>query len=416
MVNVSVIIPVYNVERYLPECLESIFAQEFESMEILCVEDCSEDGSLEILEKYVQKDHRVRIIRHNQNRGLSAARNTGLDNATGKYVLFVDSDDFLEKNAIQLLYHEAEKKETDIVYFDYIRFCDESPADIVAPKTVRHSYDGGYTGREFFCATMQNNEFEVMAWRQFFRRDFLEQNHIRFLEGIYHEDNLFSFYAAMEAQRVCNLSDVLYHYRQRENSIMQTKNEKRAQSMFVILTNLFFYWKNHEFSEEQSFCIGMYWENLYKVFLFYKSYGDSAKALPFGDAADKEVYRILQSSGDRKWLDVDKLPLDKVRAYTKIIVYGAGKAARQVVSYLGQNDINVSAIMVRNKNVNADVFCGIQVYEVEEGIDLTDDCVVIIGVTSKYSSGIEELLKDTGFKHIIKLPDGEGKRGDYGFV
>lgn len=188
MKKVSIIVPVYNVEQYLPECLESIFAQEYESMEILCVEDCSEDGSLEILKKYAQKDHRVRIIRHNQNRGLSAARNTGLENATGKYVLFVDSDDFLEKNAIQLLYHEAEQKKTDIVYFDYIKFCDESSVDIVAPKTVWHSYDGVYTGSEFFCATMQNNEFEVMAWRQFFRRDFLEQNHIRFLEGIYHED------------------------------------------------------------------------------------------------------------------------------------------------------------------------------------------------------------------------------------
>lgn len=410
------IVPVYNVEQYLPECLESIFAQEFKSMEILCVEDCSEDGSLEILKKYAQKDHRIRIIQHNKNRGLSAARNTGLENATGKYVLFVDSDDVLGKNAIQLLYHEAEQKETDIVYFDYIKFYDENWVDGVAPKTVRHSYDGVYTGREFFCATMQNKEFVVMAWRQFFRRDFLEQNQIQFLEGIYHEDVLFSFYAAMEAQRVCNLSDVLYHYRQRENSIMRTKNEKRAQSMFVILTNVFAYWKDHVFSEEQSFYVGMYWEILYHDFLFYKSFGGSAKALPFGDAVDKAVYRILQNNGDRKWLDVDRLPLDEVRAYAKVIVYGAGKAARQVVSYLIQNDIDVSAIMVRNKKVNADVFCGIQVCEVEEGIDLTDDCVVIIGVTSKYSSGIEELLKDTGFKHIIKLSDGEGKRGDYGFV
>lgn len=416
MVNVSVIIPVYNVEQYLPECLESVFAQGFDSMEILCVEDCSEDGSLEILKKYAQKDHRVRIIRHNQNRGLSAARNTGLENATGKYVFFVDSDDFLEKNAIQLLYHEAEEKEADIVYFNYIKFCDENSADVVISKTLQHSYDGIYTGREFFCATMQNNEFEVMAWRQFFRRDFLEKNQIRFLEGIYHEDNLFSFYAAIEAQRVCNLNDVLYHYRQRENSIMRTKNEKRAQSMFVILTNVFAYWKTHEFSEKQSFYIGMFWENLYQSFLFYKSYGDNTKPLPFGDAADTAVYKILQNNGDRKWLDVDKIPLDRVRAFAKVIVYGAGKAARQVVSYLRQNETDVSAILVGNKKDNADVFCGIQVYEVGESIDLTDDCVVIIGVTSKYSSGIEGLLKDTGFKNIIKLPDGEGKRGEYGFV
>ena len=110
MKKISVIIPIYNVEKYVEECLESVLSSKLDDIEIICVDDASNDGSLYKIEQLSAKDSRIKIIRHEKNMGLSEARNTGLKYATGKYVLFVDSDDFISSDALSILFREAENK------------------------------------------------------------------------------------------------------------------------------------------------------------------------------------------------------------------------------------------------------------------------------------------------------------------
>ena len=117
----SIIVPIYNVEQYLELCLDSIVAQAFNSKEIICVEDCSTDDSLSVLLKY-EKNEKIKIIRHEKNKGLSGARNTGIKHAQGKYILFVDSDDVLANNALEILYNAINEQEMDVVYFDFRKF------------------------------------------------------------------------------------------------------------------------------------------------------------------------------------------------------------------------------------------------------------------------------------------------------
>lgn len=114
--KLSVIVPVYNVEKYLDDCLRSIISQIDNDCEIICVEDCSTDNSLGILEKYSNKYSQIKIVKHGKNKGLSAARNTGLNNAKGKYILFVDSDDMFKTNAITELMNIVEEQELDQVF------------------------------------------------------------------------------------------------------------------------------------------------------------------------------------------------------------------------------------------------------------------------------------------------------------
>lgn len=408
-IDISVIIPVYNVENYIDECVHSVLTQNFANMEVLCVEDGSCDDSLQTLKMLAKTDSRIRIIVHDTNKGLSEARNTGLRQAKGKYVLFVDSDDYIASNALKSLYDKAEEKGADIVYFDYIKFYDSTLKKRNSNIKIWKNYDGLYTGREFLCMTLKDNQYKCEAWRQFLRRDFLVEHQITFLPGIFHEDNLFSFYTAMEAQRVCNLNKELYYYRQREHSIMQTKNIKRAQSMFVILGEIYIYWKTHSFTEEESYYIGKLWESLYQSYIFYQSYGDMDQEPKCGDQVDQTVYRILNKGTEKKWLNVDELSIDELRQYEHVIVYGAGQAAKQVINYLRLNQVEVTCIMVDSKKDNPNKFCGITVYEVADCFDLRETSMVIIGVTSTYASGIERNLKETGYKFIKTLPDGEGR-------
>ena len=114
--KVSVVIPVYNVERYLGECLESVFVQTLSDIEILCIDDNSTDESLSILKQYQKSDNRIQIIELAQNKGLSYVRNVGMENSKGKYIYFLDSDDMIEKNALEILFRRAERDRLDVIF------------------------------------------------------------------------------------------------------------------------------------------------------------------------------------------------------------------------------------------------------------------------------------------------------------
>ena len=118
MPQISVVVPVYNVEKYLRECLDSLANQTFEDFEVICVNDGSDDSSLSILEEYASEDERFKIVSQ-ENKGLSGARNTGMNYIKGRYLLFLDSDDWLELNALELLYNHANALNSEMVIFPY---------------------------------------------------------------------------------------------------------------------------------------------------------------------------------------------------------------------------------------------------------------------------------------------------------
>lgn len=407
MVKVSIIVPVYNVEKYLAECIDSLLAQDFDALEIICVEDCSTDDSLKILREYARRNKQISIICHSNNMGLSVARNTGLEVARGKYVLFVDSDDVLEKNAVKLLYETAENYLTDVVYFDNIKiyqdqFQNNKKNLFLKPNGSDNSV---CSGRSFFYSMIEKKHVIVEAWRQFFRRDFLIDYNITFLMGIIHEDILFSFYVAMEAERTYYLEKELYYYRQREGSISAVKNQKRAQSIFVVLSNIFVYWKTHSFTQTEALFIEKFFRQLFEANQVYLCYGKREETLLVGDEADKTLYHLLFSANEKKWLETERIPLEYVRSFNSVCVFGAGQAAKQVIDFLRDHNILVDSIIVSDKSQNADEFCGIKVQDARGDINMLRKSVVIIGVTSKNVEGIREQLENAGIRNIIELPD-----------
>lgn len=230
----SIIIPVYNVEAYLHQCLDSVLCQDFSDWEAVCVNDGSTDGSAAILEDYVAKDARFRLVTQ-PNGGLSAARNAGLDAAQGEYILFLDSDDWLVENALKVL--STNLSGEDMLCFSGRRFFEKThgfnPSDLLK--------NGDYqSGMDYYNenALLPRDFAFVCVVLRAYRRTFLIGNGLRFKEGILHEDNLFTPLACYYAHEVRVVNACLYNYRVRVNSITNTFDMKRLTDLMETANEL----------------------------------------------------------------------------------------------------------------------------------------------------------------------------------
>lgn len=224
--KVSVVIPIYNVEEYLKECLDSVIKQTLKEIEIICVNDGSPDNSLQIIEEYAQKDNRITIVSR-KNGGLSAARNSGIQYARGKYIYFLDSDDFISEDTLKKLYDISEENKLDILYFgvqNYFENEDMKKYDIKEDTYYQRKqfFDTAVKGDVLFEKFLDENMFICCVPFQFIRGEFLINSGVRFKEGILHEDELFSPQLILEAENTMVIEDKFYMRRIREDSIMTT--------------------------------------------------------------------------------------------------------------------------------------------------------------------------------------------------
>ena len=241
---VSVIIPVFNVEEYLAECLESVISQTLKKIEIICVDDGSTDLSNRIIKEYAEKDNRIIII-EKENGGLSSARNAGIKVANGQYVQFVDADDKICPNACEIAYEAACRNNLDILYFGAEAFFETEELrgknlDKVSLYTRKREYDGVYIGRKLFAELLLNNDYIESACLQLIKHDAWKDLEW-FYEGILHEDVVFTFKSMLEAKRVSCIADKLYLRRVRENSITTLPvTEKKLYSHFICYKEILF--------------------------------------------------------------------------------------------------------------------------------------------------------------------------------
>lgn len=399
--KISIIVPVYNVEQYLAECLESLVSQDMSDYEIICIEDCSEDNSMSILKEYAQKYSNIKIIRHTTNKGLSAARNSGIKAARGEYLQFVDSDDMIVKGACKKLYNNAKKSDADIVYFN-MEFLNDTDKFLIRHEESNIDYVGQYTGRQLFCLYEKNNNHKTESVRQFIKREFVINNHLQFHEGIIHEDVLFYFLAAMKANTVIDINTSLYIYRQREDSIMWSQRDKTSGSLKVCIMNMCAYWLNDEsFSDDENEIIGKYIKRIYDIYKQYEHYENEINECNmFGNRKEKIIQNIFLDKCDEV-IYLSKDIIDKLRHNEKNIIYGAGKMATILYDYLYQNNVKIHNIVVTNKKRNHQTLAGIRVDEINE-LNENKDAIFIIGTDTKFQSEIEIELRNRGYKNIIK--------------
>ncbi len=243
--KVSFIIPVYNVDKYLTKCVNSVRCQTESNIEIILVDDGSTDNSGKICDIFSKKDSRILTI-HQKNQGVSVARNTGLDNATGEWVTFVDSDDWIDKQLCENTVSYAEKMSADIVMFSYWTVCDNKKKksklidlfqgnitdekELILKKTISQYYGGN---------VMNNGVSAGTTWGKLIRRDIIENNNLRFKEGITRaQDTVFWLYGFNCCKKICLLDENLYYYRLNDGNVTSgNKYLPECEKPFSMLLN-----------------------------------------------------------------------------------------------------------------------------------------------------------------------------------
>lgn len=237
-IKVSVIVPVYNAQDYLEQCIVSILEQTLQEIEVICVDDSSTDRSLEILKKYEKEDSRMRVLTQ-PNSGAGAARNRGLSQASGEYLSFLDADDFFEPDMLELAYAKAKEDRADMVVFKSDQYHTDSDQFVQVAWTLREKEIPPYT--PFNHRQMTDNIFKVFvgwAWDKLFSREFVEKHHLIFQEQRTSNDLLFVFSAVALAKRITIVPKVLAHQRRDAKDSLSKTRENSWHCFYDALTAL----------------------------------------------------------------------------------------------------------------------------------------------------------------------------------
>lgn len=305
---VSIVVPVYKVEEYLSKCIESLLGQTYEHIEIILVDDGSPDSCPEICEYYCKKDGRIKVI-HQDNGGLAAARNVGLAHAKGEYVAFVDSDDYVGAHYIESLYNAIECCGADISICNYIKVYDDDCAN----EVINRKYlilDNITCLKDMYHPTRHGMEF--VAWGKLYNIRLFDQYHICYPKGKIHEDMYVTYKLIYNAKKIVYTEEVLYFYRQRENSIMSTSFDLRNLDLIEALREACIYFENRNESDLFSMAINDYFQNCIRIYAKLQRYQKKLKTkFPDQETLIKQ-YRI----DIKKNLLRVNLPIEKKMFYT----------------------------------------------------------------------------------------------------
>lgn len=239
MCRVSVIVPVYQVEQYLPRCIDSILAQTFSDFELILVNDGTKDGCPAVMQAYAERDSRIRQV-HKENGGLSSARNAGLDVARGEYIAFVDSDDYVEPTLLEDAVNAADKTGAEQVLFNYCLVVDGEERSAYlnfADETI----DVDCLGlANYFYRYWMPYKHGQEAWSKLYRRDVIEHNGLRFAPNneIFAEDTLFSAMYLLHTHTIAALSKPYVYYVQRGDSLMGMRKPRLAHRLTTLAVRL----------------------------------------------------------------------------------------------------------------------------------------------------------------------------------
>lgn len=281
---ISVIVPVYNVQKYLEKCIESILSQTYKNIEIILIDDGSTDNSGKICDECVERDSRIRVI-HQKNKGLSAARNRGIECSKGKYIVFIDSDDYIHNRMIEILYQAIIENHAELAIcdFKYVYEYNKDEKEIVSPIQNEVLNNNEVIEKLF----EKNAWYYIVAWNKLYKKELWDN--IRFPVGYIHEDEAVIHHILIKCKKVVTVKQKLYYYRQIINSITHTKNAKRTDWYFALADRLVFL--ERKVSEKNIKILAYQFWNPY-LEDFFKYFNDKKNAL-YTKRMKKSLGRVL---------------------------------------------------------------------------------------------------------------------------
>ncbi len=409
MPKITVVIPVYKVEKFLPACLDSVLSQSLQDIEVICIDDASPDRCPEILDEYAARDARVRVLHLPENHQQGYGRNRGTEMARGKYIYFLDSDDMITPEALEELYALAEKDRLDCIYFDSQVIFANKELEIKNATYItgrKGQYDNRvYSGRELFELFKEQNDWNCYVQRTFWRKDFLWDNKVFSPEHIEHEDEFFSFKGVLLAQRVRYIPKNYFIRRYREDSVMtRPEHPKDFHGYFVSFCSMVDFVEKMKIESKAADAeiLHMY-ERMDRFFPLFSANEDPHKW--FGTEEQLRIYyyyayaKRMDYSYFKSFINKLSVPVPVER---HIWIYGAGIVGKRVYEVMVVNGYIVDGFLVTNKVGNPRVLFGREVFQVDE-IPPSDNCVAIVAVTGKARGEMKKTLERLGWNYSVYI-------------
>ena len=400
-IKVSIIIPVYNTEKYLVKCLESVCNQTFRDIEIICINDSSTNDSIKILNKYKENDSRIKIITNKINQGLSYSRNVGLKEAIGEFVWFIDSDDSIaERDAVEKIYAIVNNNNLDIVSFDF-----EYEYENIKLKDLYPSYNRPNSncfseiliGREMFERQIINGGFYTPACSYVFKRSYLIDNNL-FFKDIIHEDDLFSPLAMIKADKVGYIEGKYYRYYRRDSSLSTSNNiPSHLQSYIYIYDELLTFLKEEGNLGKCEYAYIRYLMSIKSIiFRYYIEWVKNGGEIKFS----KDYYNsLLQIILEEKYPYISTIfnntIFNAIKNNKSLIIYGAGEVSLSVQALLYDLGIKEYIIAISNGN---DKYPSIDSINIDK-----KECVVLIAALGNKKYEMSENLTKQGFSNYFYM-------------
>lgn len=394
-IGISVVTSIYNKSVYLDDYFKSLMNQSFKNFEVICVEDCSTDDSMEHLNRLVFNKPQFTVIKNEVNSGLSVSRNKAINMCKGKYVCFLDADDCFRPDAFEKLWNVAEKYELDGVLFSASEYSENLKKNL---RSIQ--YKASYPicdGRTIISLLHKNNEYSSACGFQLWNVQYLKNINASFYPGIVYEDTLFTLKTLLKAKKVTAIPDNIYIYRKCQDSISHSLGIKQLKSCLIIYEALRNFEKQYIHDEL------VYFEIHERLLLFEKriqhiicTEQDKIKDLVLDENNSKILKPFLETISFpyiREFSDEEK---ENIKKASDVYVFGDGIIAEEAMALLKKENIRIKAIIV--SNLSSNIWKGYSVISID---DFCDRGMVIISVTPKWRKSIEDKLKENGNETIF---------------
>lgn len=269
MIQISIVVAVYNVEKYIDKCINSIVNQSFSNFELIIIDDGSIDKSGEICDNYAKKDSRIKVI-HQKNQGLSMARNNGLNIAKGNYISFIDGDDFIHKDMYEVLYQNIINEGADIAVCNYEKVIEDNELFLKKKKSKIIIYSNKAAVKQI---VEKSRASMIVAWGKLYKKNLFEN--IVYPKGMYHEDEFVTYKLLYKASKIVETTQNLYYYLQRKESITGSKYNLKRLDKIKALKEAITFFKDKEDKELVDLAIYRYMLNL--QIAYYRIYTEIGK-------------------------------------------------------------------------------------------------------------------------------------------
>lgn len=419
--DISVIVPIYNQELHLEKCLSSLLNIKDLQVEIICINDGSDDGSFEIMEKYQRDDSRIKII-NKINTGYGDSMNCGITRAEGKYIFFIESDDWLADNALNELFVYAEKFSADIVKGNYYIYNSSQDKVSIYENLKNFQYN---------CLVQKEDRDELFfvapsIWSALYRKDFLVQNNIFFLptKGAAYQDTSFVFKVWAKAEKIVLIQTPIVYYRSdnaesssnQRNKIFNICDEFKEINRFIEeneLQNLApilvrvkyisYMWNVNRLAKYDKIKFLMVIRKEFRK----ESYDGNLIKKYWGNADWERIHDVIFNFEEyckkiigEKVNSEQTLTLELMRYVTPIYIYGAGQYGRKVLKYLMERKIGIEGFIVTNLDNNPLCIDGVPVIDTKMA---SYDGLIVIGVSAKYKNEVINELEKKHYNNYIEL-------------